>query len=134
MLGVLYFAAVWINLVLLSAFAIFASLGISLRRRSRAHKRLMLLASVSMMTQSLARIGRFPLLQLVEPAFLNEIIVGLGGLLILLLALVVYDVFIRRRPHPASLWGAPLLLVSIIFAAAVVPTTKFGQSLVLVLG
>jgi len=125
---------VWINLVLLSAFAIFVTLGISLRQRPEAHKRLMLLASLSMMLQSLARIGKFPLLQLVEPAFLNEVIFGLGGLLLLLLTLVVFDVLIRRRPHPVSLWGAPLLLVSFIFAAVIVPTTKFGQALVLVLG
>ncbi len=123
---------VWANLVLLSAFAIFVTLGISLRRRPEAHKRLMLLASLSMMLQSLARIGKIPLLQLVEPVWLNEVIIGLGGLFLLLLTLVVFDVVIRRRPHPASLWGAPLLLVSIIFAAVIVPTTKFGQSLVLV--
>ncbi len=125
---------VWGNLVLLSAFAIFASLGISFRRRPEAHKRLMLLASLSMMGQSLGRIGKFPLLQLVEPAFLNEVIFGLGGLFLLLLTLVVFDLLIRRRPHPVSLSGAPLLLVFIVFAVVVVPTTKFGQSLVLVLG
>ena len=84
------------------------------------------------MLQSLARIGKYPLLQLVEPTFRNEVITGLAGLFLLLLTLVVFDVVIRRRAHPSSLWGAPLLMVSIIFAAVVVPTTKFGQSLVLV--
>lgn len=118
---------VWGNLALLAAFSCFAALGIYFRRRPEAHKRLMLLASMSMMLQAVGRIGRFPAL----PG--SEISWALGGLLVLLISLVLFDVVAHRRLHPVTLWGPPLLFVSIVLCSLVVPQTGVGQALILML-
>ena len=79
-------AVVWGNLTLLTAFSTFVALGFSFRSRPEAHKRLMLFASLSMMSQSLGRLGRYEALQFSDSFFLNEAVYGLGGLVLLILA------------------------------------------------
>jgi hypothetical protein len=72
------------------------------RQRSDTHKRLMLLATISLLT---AAVGRF----------LRQ--VGMGGAPNLfygtdafVLALVIYDLATRGRVHPATLWGGALVV------------------------
>ena len=72
------------------------------RQRSDTHKRLMLLATISLLT---AAVGRF----------LRQ--VGMGGAPNLfygtdafVLALVLYDLASRGRVHPATLWGGALVV------------------------
>ena len=125
---------VWANLTLLTAFAVFVGLGIRFRRRPEAHKRLMLLACLSMISMSTARIGRYEILRLSDDPVVNETVYGLGGLAALFASVFLYDVFKRRRPHPAVLWGVPLFLGSIVTAVLIVPNTPFGQGLILLLG
>jgi len=120
----------WGNLTLLSAFVVFVSLAIAYRARPAAHKRLMLLAALAMIVQSLGRIGVFPALQLGSSPALSEAVFGLGGLAALLVVMVIHDKIVARQVHPAVAWGAPLLLGGILFIALVVPSTSFGQSLV----
>jgi hypothetical protein len=85
-------------------FTLFVSTAFVKRRDREAHKRLMLLAYVSIITAAIIRIpglARFgPLL-----AFgLSLGFVGLG---------MAYDRLSRQRIHPVYLWGGALLLVSI---------------------
>jgi glucose uptake protein GlcU len=120
----------WGNLTLLSAFVVFVSLAIAYRARPAAHKRLMLLAALAMIVQSLGRIGTFPAFQLGSSPELSEAVFGLGGLAALLAVLVIHDWTVMRRVHRAVAWGAPLLLGGILFIAFVVSSTSFGQSLV----
>jgi len=127
-------AVVWGNLALLTGFSTFVALGFAFRRDPDAHKRLMLLASLSMISQSLGRLGRYEFLRLSDSFFVNEAVYGLGGLALLLLAVVAHDVLVRGRPHPVVLWGAPLFLGSIVFIGVFVPNTEFGQALILLLG
>lgn len=122
---------VWGNLALLILFVGFAGTGIALRRRTAIHRRLMLLASLAMMPQALGRIGRMPAFQISDTPLLSEIAVGIGGLATLLAATVVHDFRTRRRPHPVTLVGVPLLLVGIVLAATIVPGTGFAQGLIL---
>lgn len=122
---------VWGNLALLSSFAAFVTLAIMFRRRPGAHKRLMLLASLAMMPQSLGRLGRFPMLRVSESTPLSEAVYGLGGLLALLAAMALHDLLSRRRLHPVTTWGVPMLLVTIIGAGIVLPNAGFAQSLIL---
>lgn len=122
---------VWANLVLLALFTGFAATGIAMRRTPGVHKRLMLLASLSMMPQSLGRIGRAPVFQLSESPLLGEIAVAIGGLAALLGAMIVHDLATERRLHRVTLMGVPLLFVSIILSALVVPGTSFAQGLIL---
>jgi uncharacterized membrane protein YozB (DUF420 family) len=123
----------WGNFVLLTAFSVFVFLGFRNRRVAPRHKRFMLLASMSMMGQSLGRIGRFPGMRLSDSFMLNEVVYGLGGLAALLLSIVIHDLIVRRRVHPVTAWGAPLLLASIIMAALLLPKTTFAQALILLL-
>jgi hypothetical protein len=118
---------VWANLALLTAFAVFTTLGILFRRRSEAHRRLMLLASLSMMPQAIGRIGNLPVLGG------NGVLFALASLLFLLFALVLYDAIVRKRLHPVSVWGPPLFFASIVIFAVVVPDTYIGQSLILLI-
>jgi hypothetical protein len=84
-------------------FAILVGTGLYYRRRLEAHKRLMTLATISLMS---APIARLPLvLQAGPPAFF-----GLTDLFIV--ALLVYDLITRRRPHPATIWGGLLIVAS----------------------
>src|ERR1700731_4548426 len=72
------------------------------RQRSDTHKRLMLLATISLLTAAVAR-------------FLRQ--VGMGGAPNLffgtdafVLVLVLYDLATRGRVHPATLWGGALVV------------------------
>ncbi|HSP18549.1 MAG TPA: hypothetical protein VLQ79_03485 [Myxococcaceae bacterium] len=75
----------------------------ALRRDLQAHKRLMLIGSIAIITAALAR---FPaIFRLGPPAFF-----GLTDLL--LLPIVAWDVVSRRRLHPATLWAGLGLVIS----------------------
>jgi uncharacterized membrane protein YozB (DUF420 family) len=121
---------VWGNLALLSLFTGFAALGIVQRRRPQVHRRLMLLACLSMMGQSLGRLGRFPGLWLSDSFVLNEVVYGLGGLLALLLSMCVHDMWVDRRLHRVTWMGAPILLGSIVAAALFLPNVRFARELI----
>jgi len=121
---------VWGNLVLLSLFTTFSALGFAQRRHPPTHRRLMLLACLSMMGQSLGRLGRFPGLRLSDVFILNEVVYGLGGLLAFIVAMGIHDVWADRRLHRVTWLGAPLLLGSIVAAALLLPNAGFAQALV----
>jgi len=87
-------------------FAAFAIAGLLNRRRPEVHKRLMLLATMSLTVPALARIvarsvpgmpgvwGALPLINL------------------FLIALAVHDLRTRGRLHSATIWGGGILLLS----------------------
>ena len=84
------------------AFGALVSAAVVQRRRSEAHKRLMLLATISLLTAAVAR-------------YLGQ--VGLGGAAnlffgtdVFVLVLVLYDLASRGRVHPATLWGGALVV------------------------
>ncbi len=78
--------------------------GVSLRRQPEAHKRLMLLATLSLFS---AAVARWPLAILAAgpAAFfaLTDVFVAAG---------VVHDLWSRGRVHPAYVWGGSLLVAS----------------------
>jgi len=84
-------------------FATFVSLAIAQRRNLQAHKRLMLLATVNLIT---AAIARWPGVFTLGPlAFF-----GLTDLFVV--ALAIWDFRSRGRMHPVTLWGGLLIFVS----------------------
>ncbi len=88
------------DMVLLAAFT---ALAIARRRDAQSHKRLMLLATVNLVTAAIARwpmIGAFG-----PPAYF-----GLTDLFIV--ALAIWDFRTRGRLHPVTLWGGLLTLIS----------------------
>lgn len=104
----------WGNLFTLVLFSIFVAMAIRLRRRPDMHKRLILLASISILGPATARFTNWPLFPggfEARPAY------GIGGLLLLCGALLAYDLHSERRLHPASWMGSAALVLSL--AAAV---------------
>ena len=86
-------------------FAVLAGAAVLYRRRSDIHKRLMLLATLSILTPAIARIPWEPFRVLGPPLFL-------GVTDTCVLAFVAYDTWKNRRLHPAFLWGTLFFLVS----------------------
>jgi hypothetical protein len=89
----------------LFAFLVLLGLGLYLRSRSQAHKRLMLLATIALLAPALARIG----LQVGLPGPA----VPIGGTIAFVAGCILYDRWAHSRVHPAFLWGGPLLVLSI---------------------
>jgi hypothetical protein len=85
-------------------FGGFVSAALLLRRNREAHKRLMLLAYISIIAAAVARIpGVLPLGPL-----------AFYGLSFTFLAFgILYDLFSRRRVHKAYIWGGTLLVLSV---------------------
>jgi hypothetical protein len=87
----------------LSLFVILVAAGLSLRRHPEAHKRLMLLGTLALLGAATGRIAvqnglGLPIGYALQDAFL--------------VAGVAYDLYSRRRVHPAYLWGGLLLVAS----------------------
>lgn len=120
---------VWQNLAALLCFAIFLPAAIVLRRRPETHKRLMLLASISIVQPAMARISRWSVFDGLDP-----VLFSLGGLLLLLLALALYDLISTKRLHPVTLLGGSFFFGSRLFAILVISTSEFGRAFVRGLG
>jgi glucose dehydrogenase len=91
-------------------FAAFVSLAVVFRKRSEAHKRLILLASMSIVGSALARLPRWPIF---AGGLEAGRIYAIAGLLIMFAILLSYDVVTRKKPHPASWVGMVLILTSL---------------------
>jgi hypothetical protein len=105
----------------LLVFAILVAAGITLRNRPQSHKRVMLLATISMSGGAILNLpGMFAL----GPwAWF-----GIQDLLVV--AGPVYDLASRRRVDPAYVWGGPLILLSQparMLAAETAPGLAFGD-------
>ena len=88
----------------LALFAIFVTTGIVKRRQSQAHKRLLLLATITMLDAAIARLPG--LFTLGPPVFF-----AIQDLF--LLVAIFYDYKSRGRVHPVYIWGGALLVVSV---------------------
>ena len=117
-----------LDLAILVAFAVFLGTGILMRHRAAWHKRLMLLASISIVTPAVGRAWRL------VPA-LNELntVLTTGALVLFLVGLALHDVFSRRRVHSATLVGAAFLMGLRTFAGFVADS-EWGRSFVRGLG
>ena len=89
----------------ITAFAIVIFAAWRARRRPDAHKRLVVLATVSLST---AALGRFPWTQMGIPAAAGAVI----GLALLILAIIAYDVLSLRRVHRSTAWAAPIVFIA----------------------
>lgn len=107
------------NMVDLAIFAGLIGTAIALRRRGDYHKRLMLLATLSLLGQPLARVVSDSHAVLL--------------LYLCVLICVAVDTFRNRRLHPVFAWGAPLIIVSLqlTYLAVLTPTwMQFARRLV----
>jgi hypothetical protein len=118
---------VWANLAMVVAFAILLGAAVLLRRQPDWHKRLILLASLSILPPALARISRWEL-------FGGESATTITIMLFVLIGvMVVQDLVSLRKVHKATINGFAVILVSTM-AAGAIGTSAFGQDFVRWLG
>jgi hypothetical protein len=108
------------DMALLLLFAIFVTGGIWYRRKPDVHKRLMTIASISIVAPAIAR---WPGAQSMLP------ISVVAPQLFLYAALILYDVVSRRRVHPATAWGVASYIV-VVGVTVPLAFSKLGHTLV----
>jgi hypothetical protein len=101
----------------LVVFAVLAVAGYRARRDLQAHKRLMLLATISLLP---AAVGRWPLPAAAYIFGMPASFFAFADLAIV--PLIVWDLTARGRIHRATLWGGLLLVVSLPLRLAVAST------------
>jgi hypothetical protein len=116
--------ALWGDFTSVIAFTVFLSSALWFRRRPEVHKRLMLLASVSIVGQALGRIAHWPAF-----AAIPSVSLPAGGLLFFLGALVIHDLLTTKRVHPATMIGGSVRILIWIGSAAV-GASEWGQALI----
>jgi hypothetical protein len=117
---------VWGDFGNMAAFGAFFGSAMFLRHRAEIHKRLMLLASISILGPALAR-----MYGLLGIDVINGRMFSWSGLLMLIVALVIYDLRKDKRVHIVTLIGGPLFLIDRYVFPFVFGASEFGQSVVL---
>ena len=97
-----------VPLVDMLVFGTLTAAGILYRRRPEYHKRLMMLATLGILTAAIARI-QLPLIQ----SHGLPVIFGMADILVLVF--IGYDTITHKRLHPANLWGGLMILLSLPF-------------------
>jgi hypothetical protein len=115
-------ALIWGDFGLIASFTVFLIVAIAFRTRVEVHKRLMVLASISLIAPALARLSRWPVFGGEPGPFIPL------ALLILLALLPAYDVIARRRLHAATLIGTVSLLL-VTFGARTFGVSEAGRAL-----
>jgi hypothetical protein len=116
---------VWGNLAGMVAFGGFLFLAYLYRQTPEIHKRLMLLASISITLQALGRIAKFSMIDLPEGPFV------LLGLLMLLVMLGIFDKRSIGRVQRVTWIGGCALLAILITFGFVIASSAFGRAFVL---
>ena len=104
----------------LLAFGILIAAAVYLRARSESHKRLMLLATINLLS---AAIQRIPL------DFIDSggVLAVFGLLDLFIVVCVVYDTARHRRLHPAFAWGALLSILWPVLAIMLGGSSAWGK-------
>lgn len=118
-----YSGVVWGNIVNALSFAVFLAAAVILRRQPRSHKRLMLLASISLIEPALARIARWPMFGGEQGPFIPVVVWSL------VLAVAVHDLVSRKRLELSTSIGIVWLLI-VRNGAVLVSRSDIGLSLI----
>lgn len=116
-----FLAILGFDLVIITLFAGFVACAIALRGLGDFHKRLMLLATLSLLGPAIARLP-----------FLGDLQAILAGDACVVLC-VVADIWLHRRLHPVFAVGAPLIIAATYLAYVGVQTAtwmNFARALV----
>jgi hypothetical protein len=90
------------------AFSIFMTAGVIFRRDPAAHKRLMILSAVAISDAGFARIWQLGIKTEI-PGLFGWPLEFFWGIFLILVAMAAWDLWRRRRIHPAVLFGAAVL-------------------------
>ena len=94
-------AVVWANIGALMCFSILLSGAILARRRFELHRRLMLIASISMISPAVSRITQWPVFASIDDPILFRFCL----MLLLFVPLFAYDFVTSKRVHAVTLIG-----------------------------
>lgn len=114
---------VWAIFHTLVTFTSFYVLAIAFRGNAQAHKRFMLLASLSMMAASITRFAYLPVIPIDGTAF------TLMTSYALLITPLVIDRVQQRKIHPVLVYGATVYVITQIVAMGIMPSLSIGRSL-----
>ena len=114
---------VWSDRAALVWFTIFVGAAVAMRRSAQTHKRLMLLASISVLQPATSRIWRWPFFADLD---LSPALLGLSVLSALVVAMAINDVVTRGRVHPVTMIGGPLFIATKVLFVFVIARTAFG--------
>ena len=117
----------WGNFIGIAVFAGLIVAALLLRRNPQAHKRLMLLASISLVGPALARISRWAVFGGEDSLFVPIVFLSLLALPI------AYDVLSARRPHRATLIGCGTIVLALI-VTQLIARSEFGVAVVRTMG
>jgi hypothetical protein len=120
---------VWLNAAFLICFVAFLASGIAVRRRPQLHKRLMLLASLSILPPAVTRILDWPIWGLGADAYFALFCAQT----VPLVALAVHDLKSRGAVHALTLAGSAAILGTYALGGFVLPNTEFGSAAVVAL-
>lgn len=115
---------VWGNFASILAFSVFVVAAIFLRRQSDIHKRLILLASLSIIGPPLARIANWSVFN-----WIDEISFVVVGSLLLFATLVIHDLVLKGRPNTMTTAGGVYFVLTIL-APLFIAGLEFAQSFV----
>jgi len=118
----------WGNYASAFTFAVLVGAAVSLRRHTQAHKRLMLLASISIISPALARVLQWPVFGAVVND--NFVVAAIVGSFVLAGIVAAHDLATQKRLHPATLVGVALLVGAKLAAVLVIAPSAFGRALV----
>jgi hypothetical protein len=90
------------------AFSAFMIVGVIYRRNPAAHKRLMVLSAVAISDAGFARIWLIGIKKEI-PGLFGFWVTYFWGIFLLLVAMAIWDLWRRRRIHPAVIFGAAVL-------------------------
>jgi uncharacterized membrane protein YozB (DUF420 family) len=116
------------NTIGIVVFGGLVAAGVMLRKKAEWHKRLMLCATISILGPGLGRLLPMDSFGRAAPIVMFAAILAFG------LAGPIYDLVIRRRVHPAYIWGVSTIVVSMVatgplaFTAAASALTAFIRS------
>lgn len=114
----------WANLAALLSFAIFLSIAVVRRRQPDVHKRLMLLAAITMVQPAMARIRQMWFPDIDGGPF------ALVWLSLLVGTMALHDLHMNRRVHTVTLMGGMFFLGSRVFAQYVLAPSDLGLTLI----
>lgn len=96
------------NTIGIAVFGGLVTAGVMLRKKAEWHKRLMLCATISILGPGIGRLLPMESFGRAAPMvmFAAILVFGLAG--------PIYDMIIRRRVHPAYIWGVSTIVLSMV--------------------
>lgn len=119
---------IWANYMSLLSFVVLVALAVAKRRQLAAHRRLMLLASIAIIGPAFARFAFWPAFGLGKLGLVLAPAFAVGGMLLLVLIAIGYDIATLRKPQAAT-WGGLAGIVLPLVAGTAVALSGAGFAL-----